>query len=154
MTYIEDQAAVRQAWLTNFLLNRVMQQGSTLDEAVDVLFLVVGEGEDHEFEASLRLNEAAILAGRILGDRAAGRPAAIVFGRSRRKVRVETDLGDVQQGDILDGRLVVGTHHRNFEGPLYRTRLACEMPGVRAEDTPNSEWTVWIDSDAKVTVYR
>lgn len=45
VTYINDQAVIRQAWLTNFLLNRVMLQGGDLNEAVDVLFLIAGEGE-------------------------------------------------------------------------------------------------------------
>lgn len=153
MTYIDDQAVIRQAWLTNFLLNRVMLQGGNLDEAVDVLFLVAGDGEDNEFEASQRLNEAAILAGKILETRAAGEPLAVVFGRARRKVRTELEIGDVQQGDILDGRTVVGTGHTARDG-WYRTQLMFETPGVRAEDAPRDEWTHWIDSDKKVVVYR
>lgn len=152
MPYVDNRHVVRQAYLINFLLNRVMSQGGNLDEAVSALFLVTGEGEDHEFEASQRLNSAAILAAGILKDRASGKPDAIVFGRPKRKVRTEVELGDVEVGDILDGRLVVGMGHR--AGRDYRTRLAFETPGVRAEDTPDSEWTEWLDSDKKVVVYR
>lgn len=141
-----DDVMIREACQVNFLLDRVMFHGGTLDDAVAALDQMVLNPID---------SEVIMTAGHVLQSRVSARADAIMFARPKRKVRIELDLGDVQQGDILDGRLVVGTHTRLPEpNTRYRTRLMFELPGVRAENSPESEWTRWMVSSMRVTVYR